>query len=412
MRQCLEGSYIPGFLDLALPKRPELNCDMLARAWCILRDLADAMANGVKQLSFHGRQAMETWALTLDRALVMDALARALRIDKTTADVVLSFLTWRPNAYKGLWGAPVVTVPGTERVCLARPILVGGNPIRCAEIWMQNGGLDDSLSRNARGDVYEAELRRKLRKAIEDNPLLTDTRCAEHAIKKSSDFIQQIDLLLQIGSVLIVGEVKCLLFPAEPRERFNYLEKLADAAAQARIKAQAIESRPDVAGRALGVAADKIAGSRVVPLVVVNQGFGTSLEIEGCRVTDARFLALYLSSGTYAPHVLVGRRGTEHVVASASLYRDQNEAASHIERRLVIRPPCGASWIERFGMSSTSRRLPASLFWWRRRGSAPWKRKKDGRRRWSLSSPGCDDFSDRETDDVCLRCVRPDQSQG
>jgi len=31
MRQCLEGSYLAGFLDRALPKRPELNCDMLGR---------------------------------------------------------------------------------------------------------------------------------------------------------------------------------------------------------------------------------------------------------------------------------------------------------------------------------------------------------------------------------------------
>ena len=339
MRQCLEGSYLAGFLNVALPKRPELNCETLARAWCILRDLADAMADGTKRLSFHSREAVERWALTLHRAIVMDALARALCCDNATANVVLSFLTWRPNAYKGLWGAPVVTVPGTEQVCLARSILVAGNPIRCAEIWMQNGGLDDNLSHNARGDAYEAELRRKVRKSIEDNPLLTDARCAEHAIKKSSDFPEQIDLLLQVGRVLLVGEVKCLLFPAEPREWLNYMEKLADAAAQARTKAEAIKSHPEVAARALDVAVDKFAPSRVVPLVVVNQGFGTSLEIEGCRVTDARFLDLYLSSGTYAPDVLVGRNGIEHVVGSSSLYHDQNEAASRLEAALSDPPP-------------------------------------------------------------------------
>jgi hypothetical protein len=227
-----------------------------------------------------------------------------------------------------------VPVPGRHEVCLSRPILSGSNPVRCAEIWLQNGGLDDGLARGARGTSYEAGLRSKFRRSIARNALLGDTRCAEHAVKKNKVFREEIDLLIQVGDLLVVGEAKCFLFPADSRERLNYMENLAKAAAQAKRKAAAVAARPDVAAHALGIAPERAASLRVVPLVVVNQGFGVSYEIGDCRITDARFLALYLGSGSYVPHALVAPGDAGYALGSGTLYRSQAEAATLFEETL------------------------------------------------------------------------------
>lgn len=70
---------------------------------------------------------------------------------------------------------------------------------------------------------------------------------------------------------LAMGEVKCLLPPSEPIERFDYVRKLEDACGQARCKADWLRNNPDEAARRVGWGAEP---ARFVPLVVVNQSNG------------------------------------------------------------------------------------------------------------------------------------------
>ena len=181
----------------------------------MLADLAAALAATANFDDFGTLAAVSRTALSVRRADVVDVLERSLGCGEPTAENIVKFLSWQLKAYKGLWGCPLVPVPGGDEVCLSRPALEGGNPIRRIEIWLQNGGLNDDLSSGARGDAYEAGLRAKCRDAILGNALLTDSRCAPHAIKKSREFGEQVDLLIQIGDIVLVCEVKCFLFPAD-----------------------------------------------------------------------------------------------------------------------------------------------------------------------------------------------------
>ena len=161
-----------------------------------------------------------------------------------------------------------------------------------------------------------------LGQAVADNPLLDDTRCAPDGIKRAGGFAEQIDLVVQLGGLLVVGEIKCLLFPTEPRERFNYMRKLKDAAEQVWRKAAALASRPDIAARALGITEDRASRLRPVPIVVVNQGFGLASEIGGCRVVDAGLVERYLSNSGEVP-------------GSAPFYSSQAEAVAGFEEAMA-----------------------------------------------------------------------------
>ena len=148
-------------------------------------------------------------------------------------------------------------------------------------------------------------------------------------------FREEIDLLVRLGDLLIVGEVKCWLFPADPYEQFNHMRKLRAAAEQAKRKAGLLEGRPDVAAKALGLTEDECRKLRVVPLVIMNQGFGFSLNVDGCAVTDAAFLATYLGAGTIATAAAIDTRTGLMEPTTTTLYERETQAADRFEAAMA-----------------------------------------------------------------------------
>ncbi|WP_123834418.1 hypothetical protein [Methylobacterium currus] len=349
-RANLEASYLGDFLDQRFPKNPELSCEILLRAWYIIADAVQFLLGDVAGREFDNVNDVRGWACVLRRSDLVSVLIDALECTKQVSECVVEFLTWAPGVYKGLWGAPIVQIPGRQEVCLAGAILKGANMIRSAEIWMEKGGLSDSLAAHSRGESYEAGLRKKMLAKLQGNILLNDYSMVNFAIKKSKNFPEEIDLLIRLGSLLIVGEVKCFLFPSDPREKFNHLKKLEKAAGQALNKASAVKSNKHYIASLLGVDRSKMENMKIVPLVVVNQGFGTSLMIGGCRITDEKFLSLYLGSGSYYGNAIkVANEGLYPI--SEDIYSSQREAEETFEAMLENPPPL-KRFIDRLQWSS------------------------------------------------------------
>jgi hypothetical protein len=195
--------------------------------------------------------------------------------------------------------------------------------------------LTTIFPRTLEGPPTRRSTRQQICAAIAKNRLFKDVRCAVHGIKKDSNFDEQIDLLVRLGHLLIVGEVKFWLFPAESFERFLYLRKLKDAARQAVRKADALRRRPEVAATALGLTDDECRRLRVVPLVVANQGFGFSLNIDGCFVTDALFLRNYLGGGNLSTTAAVVPTTGRFVPFSTTLYENEAQVAGRFEAALA-----------------------------------------------------------------------------
>ena len=337
-RAQLDISYLAGFLNLPFPNNSELCLDLLVRAWYVLRDLAAVLAGKRPPATFADIANVRAWALVTKKAELVDILARALDVPAARAQRIVEFFSWRKRNYKGLWGAPFVPLPGSDEFALAQCVLDSANMMRTAEVWLANGGLDDNAAK-ARGDIFERALRAKMCSSLSKNKIVTDTACAEHEIKKGKGFPEQIDLVIRLGLLLLVAEVKCFSFPADSRERYNHLRKLRDAAKQARDKAAAIAAQPDVAAKALGLSKETVKALTVVPIVVINQGYGMSLEFDGCVVTDTRFLDLYLGSGKYISEAAVDRTFGGSARNERDLYRTAQEAVDNFAATMRKPPP-------------------------------------------------------------------------
>lgn len=338
----IEGSYLQPYMDRDMPLAPGLNASLLLRAWHVIADFARATKGELDVKTLSAKSARALAGIT-KRSELLVALKECLSIDEVKAASVLDFLTFhlrraKEKGHRGMWSAPLVAIPGEERFGICLGALLTSNPLRKVEGWLVKGGVDDTLARDARGDLYEMNLRKRIRDQIAENPLLPGVRCAEHGIKKSDEFPEQIDLLIRLGSLLLVAEVKCWIFPADPFERWLYFDKLRAAAVQARRKACAIDQHRGRAAEALGVPEAEVAILKAVPLIVTNQGFAFSMEINGCRVVDERFLSNYLGSGSLITGLTVekGQVGATH--HSTTYYRTESEASARFES-ILARPP-------------------------------------------------------------------------
>jgi hypothetical protein len=147
-------------MDAPLPKRRELTCQLLLDAWCVFQALAHRTAESLRVRRVKGEAEVRAWALAFPRRQLETVLKQALG-EAIPAAAIVEFVSWRPGGYKGLWGKPLAAVPGENVVCLARSILTSGYAPRRAEIWLQDGGLADELTKAGRGGPFEAKVRRR-----------------------------------------------------------------------------------------------------------------------------------------------------------------------------------------------------------------------------------------------------------
>ena len=144
-RAGLEGSYLEMFLDRDLPNLPGLNCRDLLAAWHVLLDFAELLDKDAR--SFDSVNSTNARQLALQTSL--PELRRILRgaLSRNDEDIseILKFLTFRPKIrgkenYRGVWTAPIVPVPGEDKMLLVLPVLAISNPLRKVEMWLQKGG--------------------------------------------------------------------------------------------------------------------------------------------------------------------------------------------------------------------------------------------------------------------------------
>jgi hypothetical protein len=259
----------------------------------------------------------------------------------------------RPHPRRG----PLRTLPSRAR---QRGVVWKG------EAWLERGGVNDLLSKDARGQSLERQLRSRMRTRGAANATLPSLVVAEHQIAKSKDFPEEIDLVFRLGRWLFVAEVKHFLFPGSSQERFNYYDKLRKAAKQAKRKAAAARDKPAVVAKALNLDKDIVEALEVVPLIVVNQGFGFGQIVDDCQVTEAGFLQHLLGDPVLAIDAALDTATSSRAMRTIRLYRDEADAEANI-RAILADPPTLRRHIDRIAWrevqfpTATRRRFDVAL---------------------------------------------------
>ncbi len=224
---------------------PSITSALLGRAVLVLQDLVSLALPSDFDPEDPDWSTMEQLACALPRETVVDALARSLSLDPVIAGTCVAFLTSDPatglsEMFRiGVWHRPLIAITGGRRVLIVAGALLSGSPIRQTERWLQSKNGDD-LSKTPNGLLYEAHVRDSIGDTVSENDVIApQDRATSHLPTGRAN--EEIDLLVRMGGLVLVGEIKCLLGPSEPSECYNYLRKLEKACEQARRKAAWLE---------------------------------------------------------------------------------------------------------------------------------------------------------------------------
>ncbi len=297
----IRASYLAPFLSDRIGAEPGVTVELLVRAVCVLQDLVSLrLPRNIDPARLDEGDPSDL-ACAFDRGQIVDLLSSALAVDRETASACVEEMSVDPFGSLnsvftlGLWHRPLVRSRDGATIMIAAGALVWGSPIRRVERWLQRKAGKNDLSKTSTGKRHEKALQGALTERIERNALLANVAKGVSFVPgKKAD--EEIDLLIRIGSTIIVGEIKCLLSPAEPIDRADYVRKLEDACAQASRKAGSLRIDPSPLIARFGADAGEC---RLVPLVIVNQSNGVEWEYDDCAITDARFLKLFCGGGSF-----------------------------------------------------------------------------------------------------------------
>ena len=271
--------------------------DQLLVAWSVVSNVASLLRKRVRTridtASDDPKTCLQGCAPVVQIRALVEAIAVACKVNLKSSQALLDFLVFRGAADQELWAQPLVPV-SAEAVIPIFATLTSPNLRRLLDVWLKQLGVD--LAK--RGPAFERHVRQRLSEDMAASPLLGPlARCHPEGLRftPAGGQEEEIDVVGLIGPVVLVGEVKCLREPAEPKEVARHRQKVIQAVAQAKRKADAVRSHLDAfRRRAAQAGLDVPSDAQVFPLVVLNSALHCGIAIDGVPVVDEHILRVVL----------------------------------------------------------------------------------------------------------------------
>lgn len=328
----IKSSYLRAFLDLPLSDtNAALTPRVLVEIWHIIRDLTVLYLEYVRISEINCYSDVQQLSLAIDKNILVKSVSDALGLNTEDAAAALQLLTTDTTDMsalfsRGMWHRPLVLFDDAT-LLLCAPAIVVGSPIRRVELWLQDQGVGERLTKSPPGIIFERGVRARIEDSLVSNEMIDNFSSAPDGIPKKSAGDEEVDALFRVGNRIFLGEVKCFLMPTEPMEHYNYIRKLEDAAGQAERKIEWLKNRPDICAKYLGIDVNQTENYSFSSLVILNQASGSSLKIGNTVCIDAHFLGIYLGNSSYRSGGAIDYSNGEIIYAHTDLYGSEQEAA-------------------------------------------------------------------------------------
>lgn len=298
--------YLEPMLDEPLSGLGGLSVDNILEVWSILTPLAEQLVD-----QFHHPERITTveemlaFAPTISQPSLEAAVVRATKLSKGDARRAVKILTFTGTRDDTLWLQPLVRTSHNELTVVVTPLL-SVQVLWLIEQLLAKGEAD----LEARGPEFEQSVREQIGEHAKNGRLDAevvpcDVEFGGEPVKSGQPEKEQIDLLIRVGSVVLVGEVKCQLFPnTSALRRHNYWQTLEGAADQAKRKAAfAEQNRDQFLEKLEWIDTTSISFH---PVVITNVSLGVGFEVGGVPVADSRVVGQFLKQGTVVRNAVVG----------------------------------------------------------------------------------------------------------
>ena len=287
--------YYEPLLEEPLPKLKGRNVLGLLRMQFLVQDIARMVLEQFPQdYDIRTYEKLVRYCPIIHQESLVAALSQASGSDENEVSLLLEALVWDRSSSDSIWFHPLVpfeTDRGPGLLFVFLPILAG-NIYRTVDYWLAKFGLP----LEKRGQLFEQQVVDEVKLhakagSLEEHVVVRGPVSLSSGDKTSRE---QIDTLILLHNLVVVGEVKCQRYPASQLERYNYLNTLRAGADQAKRKAQWVRQNLDAVVRVLGVTQDSLSGE-VLPVVITNHALGVGMSLNDVPVLDSLLLTNYLS---------------------------------------------------------------------------------------------------------------------
>lgn len=221
-----------------------------------------------------------------------------------------------------IWETPIYPIDNYELYPLY--------PIGFATIYyvidriLERGGLP----LDSRGPLFEKFIYEQLT----NTPSPYDRIClpaCKYGIKGDRE---EIDVLVALKYVILVGEAKCIQYPMEAINYHDAWKRLTEGAEQVARKIEFVKTHPEYF-KALG----DYSGKDFIPFVVTNYPIYTGCNHNGIYIVDASFFLSYLNGENRLTQRAVGEKDGE-VKLISKLYSNEEEYSKNFEYCLRNNP--------------------------------------------------------------------------
>ncbi|MFT9323610.1 MAG: hypothetical protein ABF537_05525 [Acetobacter sp.] len=273
-----------------------LRCLDLLEIWIALRELTKSFLDWSVQKD----DEPPSEPLTLKRELLEKHLAQGLNKNREDISRCLDRLIHDGNLLTELYGHPLLELNPSE-ITIFIPGLLHADFERVLVRWLARylGTSGKDLYKN-KGKIYEEYVRGKLGGAIARAALKDAWQvepAAVHFPAKVAQKEREFDLLLSIGRLLLVGEVKCSIHPCDPREVADRENLIDEAIVQVRDQVQWIRQNWTLFRNRVKITLPlQLKDCEILPIVILDGCYGTGFAVDDIPVINCIELCQFITS--------------------------------------------------------------------------------------------------------------------
>ncbi|RON55974.1 hypothetical protein [Pseudomonas frederiksbergensis] len=275
----------------------------IIRCWAVLYSLArmlmqspmtDSDAESANQI------LVSVCARVVDKIALVLAVSESLNVSVKFAGDLVDFFVFdheKSDQEKNeLWTQPLLSLDNEKLLVLYTPLLWGTTQ-RNVNIWLRQIGVNLDV----RGYSFEKYLRSLIERQIENSPLKSSVKFCNGNFKFNlpggADLkYEEIDFVLLLGGILLVGEIKCFLQPSDTFDTFKHREKVIGACTQLQRKVKNIyryESTFREQCKTKGITLPS--NLKIQPLVLLNGPAHCGIPYGDTPIVDINILATFLA---------------------------------------------------------------------------------------------------------------------
>jgi hypothetical protein len=156
------------------------------------------------------------------------------------------------------------------------------------DTWLEKGGFHFQK----RGEYLEDYLKKQITSDIQRLGYYFNLPFQKNFSPKKGKN-EEIDLIINLKNIVVLGEIKCIKYPKKPRTEHNALKRLEKGAQQIEKKADFVWNNPDFFEEVIG----PIGNKKFVKLVITNFPLFTGYHLNEVPVVDFFLLNAYFNTG-------------------------------------------------------------------------------------------------------------------